>query len=741
MPKKTTAKYKVLSFCAFITGFTATVAQIILLRETAVVYGSQEFFYGLTISFWLFYVGLGSQLIKLFRKKPAVNMLINAQLLTIPFLYVIIFLTRHIRSIFGIIPGSIISPSYALIFSFLTILPLCLLLGLQFSLLSRMISENNYPLEINEVYFKEGLGAITGGTLLNFILIFFLKPIHILLLLTILLCTSLFLLAKYFLQKNNLKNLLITALMFIVICIYPLSSALNKISLQNLWPNFKIVKTAESPYGRLTFARIRNDRVAFSNSSLLFSTTNKPLHEEMIDIPLLSAPQNPQSILMIGGGTGGALDELLKYRSVKKIDYLEIDPVLLKNSRTFFSSLRSFNNNKVDFIIQDARQYLNSSSKKYDLILSQFTSPATLMQNRYFSVEYFDLCKNHLTNKGVLAIALPYSESYMSREMVKLDQLIYRSFNNSFKNTVIWPASHLYLIGSKKELSNNSSNLRTKMLQNNIKNIYLTPQTLGSLLPQLKIQKTKKLLASEELSLNHDLKPNAYFYQQILWATSLNSPLKYFFSKINMRILVTVLLIAFTALIIVKCRSRKKVLLIPLAIFTAGAGSMILQISNMFLFQVIAGSLYYQIGILILLFMCGLCYGSYQNRTVLADKKTKSLNISGTCSLLFLPAFMLFTIAAFSLTMFDHWFYMILFPFISFLTGYPVGRIFGLGLYYQKKHTEQPGPLAALIYSFDIWGGALTAFLTTILLLPILGFTGTITTASGFVLTSVLLAK
>ncbi|MFC1518065.1 hypothetical protein ACFL5G_05885, partial [Candidatus Margulisiibacteriota bacterium] len=268
---------KTLAFSAFTVGFVATVAQILLLRENAAAYGNQEIFYGLTLAFWLFYIGWGSRLVRRFEQKNAVGFFLITQMFTIPLLFSSVFLTRTLKSFFGLVSGSIVSPHYIIIFSLLTILPLCLLLGLQFSLISRIFADmyKNIPEQLNAAYLFESFGAVVGGMLFNFVLIFLLTPFQILAILAMLLWASLTLIVCYLIPTKDTGNrkfwgtfALIILFFVCLLLVSPVSSTLEKWSSRKAWQGFQLLKTVESPYGRLTFMQNKREITAFNNSEL-----------------------------------------------------------------------------------------------------------------------------------------------------------------------------------------------------------------------------------------------------------------------------------------------------------------------------------------------------------------------------------------------------------------------------------------------------------------------------------------
>ncbi|MFC1517243.1 spermidine synthase, partial [Candidatus Margulisiibacteriota bacterium] len=402
-----------------------------------------------------------------------------------------------------------------------------------------------------------------------------------------------------------------------------------------------------------------------------------------------------------------------------------------------------FLDKRVQILAKDARQYLKQVSKNYDVILCGLPSAPTLMHNRFYSTEFFKLCRSRLTPNGIYSFSLPYSESYTGPELTQLNKQIGKTFQAVFPKLLIWPGTANHFIGFANEntpLSYNSWSLVSRMNELGIRNSYFTPQAIVNLLTREKADKVQVLLAPNSLPINTDLRPHAYFYHQILWLSYLRSSLKYFYSKATPLITYGFFAFIFCLILYLKLAARNT-LNIPTTIFSLGSGAMILQIANIFLFQVLVGSLYYQIGILILLFMLGLFLGSYQSNKEFLIAKILKKNLPLKAALLLIPAAALLTLTIGAFTLLPTVAYLLLFPLLSLLIGYPIGRIYGLGVQRQEKFTAQPGFLAALIYSADIWGGAFMALLTTTIVLPTVGFLGTICIAIGFIFLAMLKTK
>ena len=161
----------------FILGFSSLVSQIVMTRELMVSFYGNEFFIGWLLFGWLFWVGVGSVLIKssqrLLRGLP---LLLACHLLVAVLVPLAIFWTRLSKSLFISAAGQIPDLMPAVMVSFFAVAPLCLVLGVQFVAASeyghqRHAHKGTAGL-LGEAYFYEALGFVLGGLVFSYGLVF-----------------------------------------------------------------------------------------------------------------------------------------------------------------------------------------------------------------------------------------------------------------------------------------------------------------------------------------------------------------------------------------------------------------------------------------------------------------------------------------------------------------------------------------------------------------------------------------
>jgi len=150
------------------------------------------------------------------------------------------------------------------------------------------------------------------------------------------------------------------------------------------------------------------DTFEYGNMLLLdgiVQTTEKDefvYHEMMAHIPLFSHP-SPRKVLIVGGGDGGVLREVLKHESVEKATLVEIDPLVVDFCKEHLPSISNgaFDDRRTEVIIADGAEYLQDTSNQYDIIIVD--SPDPIGPARIlFSKSFYDSIAKAMKPGGIM---------------------------------------------------------------------------------------------------------------------------------------------------------------------------------------------------------------------------------------------------------------------------------------------------------------------------------------------------
>jgi len=137
----------------------------------------------------------------------------------------------------------------------------------------------------------------------------------------------------------------------------------------------------------------------------LVMTTEKDeffYHEMISHIPMLAHP-NPERILVVGGGDGGTVREVLKHPSVKEVVLCEIDGAVIEVSKKYLPSIAGkLDDSRVKINVEDAIEYMKRQNKSFDVILIDSTDPMGPGEG-LFTEDFYTNVKNALKENGVMA--------------------------------------------------------------------------------------------------------------------------------------------------------------------------------------------------------------------------------------------------------------------------------------------------------------------------------------------------
>lgn len=125
-------------------------------------------------------------------------------------------------------------------------------------------------------------------------------------------------------------------------------------------------------------------------------------HEMMSHVALLTHP-DPKSVLIVGGGDGGLLREVLRHNNLEKIVQVEIDPTMIELSKKYLPNVHqgAYDNPRATIVIEDAAVYVRDTNEKFDVVICDTNDPegaAAIL----FSKEFYGNCKRVLNPGGIL---------------------------------------------------------------------------------------------------------------------------------------------------------------------------------------------------------------------------------------------------------------------------------------------------------------------------------------------------
>jgi len=172
--------------------------------------------------------------------------------------------------------------------------------------------------------------------------------------------------------------------------------------------NDQVVYATSSPYQRIVITRNKRELRLFLNGNLQFSTADEYRYHEALVHPALSSIDQPRNVLVLGGGDGLAVREILKYPSVTNITLVDLDPEMTKLFSTQEMLIEvngsSLLNKKVKVYNEDAFLWLRSNSERFDAIVIDFPDPSNFSIGKLYSTVFYQLLKKAMKPSTIAVV-------------------------------------------------------------------------------------------------------------------------------------------------------------------------------------------------------------------------------------------------------------------------------------------------------------------------------------------------
>ena len=170
----------------------------------------------------------------------------------------------------------------------------------------------------------------------------------------------------------------------------------------------EIVHAETTPYQRIVVTRWRDDLRLFLNNNLQFSSHDEYRYHEALVHPGLAILPGAKRVLVLGGGDGLAVREILKYPNVEAVTLVDLDPAMT----TLFSTAPplvalnagSLKSDRVKVVNADALQWLEESREYFDFIVIDFPDPANFALGKLYTSAFYRLLEKRLSAQGMIVV-------------------------------------------------------------------------------------------------------------------------------------------------------------------------------------------------------------------------------------------------------------------------------------------------------------------------------------------------
>jgi spermidine synthase len=170
----------------------------------------------------------------------------------------------------------------------------------------------------------------------------------------------------------------------------------------------EVVLARNTRYQRIVITRWKDDLRLFLNSHLQFSSRDEYRYHEALVHPGLAAVPNARRVLVLGGGDGLAVREILRYPSVESITLVDLDPEMTKLFRehSLLRKLNSdaFSSSKVRVVNADAFPWLEEHGGQFDFVVVDFPDPTNYGLGKLYTTAFYRLLKRHLAPGAFISV-------------------------------------------------------------------------------------------------------------------------------------------------------------------------------------------------------------------------------------------------------------------------------------------------------------------------------------------------
>ena len=442
-PLAVTSERRLVLLAVGALGVSCVMTQLALMRELLGAFSGNEMVLGVVLGNWLLLMGIGAWLGRTSDKlQNPLAVLVVMQILVAVLPLVQVFLLRALRNVV-FIRGAAVGVSETVHQRFrlaAAVLPrggLCPDAGVLVVWRAKQGASG-----IGHVYVADSIGSIVGGVLFSFVLVRFLDHAGILVypaVLNLLVAGAMGFHtgAQIAFDDGRRSGRRGAGGCAVLVDLDGVSTAWQ-------YPRQHIVARANSPYGKLLVTESDGQFDFIENGVPLTSTRDDQHVEEAVHYAMAQRP-DARKVLLVGGGISGTAREILKY-NVRRVDYVELDPLILEFGRKYLPE--NLADSRIKIINTDGRLFVRQTGEKYDVVIVDVPEPSTAQLNRFFTVEFLAEVKRVLSPDGVVSFSLGHYENYVSPELARMLASACRSLKQSFPNVLVIPGGRVFFLAS-----------------------------------------------------------------------------------------------------------------------------------------------------------------------------------------------------------------------------------------------------------------------------------------------------
>lgn len=464
-----------------VSGYSALVYEVAWTRALVMIVGSSVYAFSIMLATFLLGIGIGSLIFSFIAKRREINIFWFAiteliiGIIVIAMLPLFQWLPFYFVNLFDMLVRNhtLLEITKFIVCASTMIIP-TVLLGMLFPMVTQICTKNYNELghKVGILYSINTLGNIGGAFMAGFILIPKMgiqNSIILAALLNIIVGSLVFLIGQGLSFKYKLSISFVSFIFGIIFAI--LIPSWNKMVISSgasayapMYAELKPDERKQSIFGAdeellyykeglnstITVRKRESGTIVMAIDGKVDASNTGDMYTQLMlaHLPLLFKT-DAQNALVIGLGSGVTLGAAIQHE-LRNIDCVEIEPAVIEAAEFFKDVNRNaLNDPRVKMIVNDARNYLAVTNKRYDVIISEPSNLWLAGIANLFSSDFYKICKRKLNPGGIIC---QWSHIYyMSPKDLKI---VVNTFRSVFPNMSIWFTStgDILMIGSNAEL-------------------------------------------------------------------------------------------------------------------------------------------------------------------------------------------------------------------------------------------------------------------------------------------------
>jgi Spermidine synthase len=205
----------------------------------------------------------------------------------------------------------------------------------------------------------------------------------------------------------------------------------------------KILFDRQTKFQRIILAEMnRFGKTLIIDGKIQSSLEDEYIYHESLVHPLLLSLEKASNVLILGGGEGATLREVLRHRDVKKVTMVDIDSTVIDIAKQYMPEWHAgaFEDPRTKLLIDDGYNYLRRSEEQFDAIILDLTDPIKESTSyKLYTIEFYNLIKSKLSDGGGM-VTQATSPSFSSEVFSVINNTCRTSLGNSYPYMTYIPA-------------------------------------------------------------------------------------------------------------------------------------------------------------------------------------------------------------------------------------------------------------------------------------------------------------